>query len=97
MLDGKFCAICNCTFRSSDPKANKCVTCAKEHPKENSMLEIIDKNKPNKEITLTEEKIRSIIYEVLEDAGIKRIECEKCNNLYFQRSPAQKNCSACKK
>jgi uncharacterized OB-fold protein len=37
-----------------------------------------------------------MIYEILEEANLKRVKCEKCGKLFFKRGPAQKFCLDCK-
>jgi hypothetical protein len=74
----------------------KCVSCNDLYPKANSRKEIKNPRRPLAE-TMTYETVKRLIYEVLEEANIKRHECEKCKKLFFRSSPAQKYCSACKK
>jgi len=75
--------------------SNKCKECHKAHPNAKSREEVLVVNK-NKARTLSEEVVKEIVYNILEDAGIKRVSCDKCGNLFFKRSPAQKQCSKCK-
>lgn len=94
-MDESRCIICQADFRAAVMKDSKCPVCATMFPKAKSREEALGKVKPKAE-TLTEKRVRDLIYEILEDAGIKRFECEKCKDLFFKNSPAQKQCAKCK-
>lgn len=92
------CCVCGGEFYTSAIKNGKCVICNAEHPNANSLEDALRGKQPNKElmVNLTEARVRTIIYEILDEAGLSRKKCEKCQKLYFARSPAQKQCDACK-
>lgn len=94
-MDESICIICNASFRPNVMVGDKCSYCNTLYPKAKSRKDIINPNK-NKAETLTESRVKDIIYEILEDANLKRVKCEKCEKLFFKRGPAQKYCSACK-
>lgn len=93
------CPICEADFRPnamvSSGGVMKCKICAEQHPKASTKEEAQGKTKDVAE-TMTEPRIRAIIYEVLEEANIKRVECGECKELFFRRSPAQKTCQKCR-
>jgi len=90
--------ICGGDFYSNALVNGKCVICAKEYPNENSLNEVLAKKAPNKELitNLTEARVKTLIYEILEQANITRKKCEKCGKLFFPKSPAAKFCSKCR-
>lgn len=95
MSEDGTCVICEANFRAKAMVGNKCKRCASEHPDANSREEI---KLPNQERArlLNEPVVREIVYEILESAGIKRKKCEKCGKLFFAKSPAAKQCDACR-
>jgi hypothetical protein len=95
MADESRCSICEAYFRSNAMVGEKCSQCNTLYPKAKTKEDIKVKFK-NKAETLTEGRVKDLIYEILEEANIKRVECEKCHKLYFRTSPAQRKCKACK-
>ena len=95
MIDKKVCVICGCKFIQTEDNKTKCISCHKLYPHANSRLELIKRETP-KEKNLKEEAIRSVVYEILEEAGLKRKPCQNCGDLFFPKSPAAKNCSKCR-
>lgn len=91
------CVVCGGDFYSSAIKNKKCVVCNTEHPNANSLEDVLRNKQPNKElmVNLTEARVRTIIYEILDEAGICQKACEKCGKKFFPRSPAQKYCPVC--
>jgi len=89
------CIICEADFRVEVMKEGKCPLCRELYPKAKSREDIKPHTKPKAE-TLTEKRVKDLIYEVFEEAGMVRKKCEKCGNLYFRTSPAMKYCSKCK-
>lgn len=89
------CPICEGYFRTSAMEGDKCKLCAVLYPKAKTKEDIKSNKKPVAK-TLTEETVREIIYEVLEEANLKRVKCEQCGKLYFRTSPAQKVCPSCR-
>ncbi len=73
----------------------KCESCAAEYPKARTREEIQVVN-PNKAETMSEDRVRDIVYEIVEDAGLKRNVCEKCHEKFFSNTPMQKLCDKCK-
>jgi hypothetical protein len=94
-MDEMNCIICEASFRPQAMVKDKCVSCFDLYPKARSRKDILP-NKQSRGETLTESRVKDIIFEILEDANIKRHECEKCKKLYFRTAPAQKFCKACK-
>lgn len=95
-MDKIKCPICRANFAPQKQGQTKCVRCEKEHPNENSLAEVLEKGKPKTDKSnLTEEKVKLLVYRVLEEAHIVRVKCEDCGQLYFKKSPAQKYCPAC--
>lgn len=89
------CIICEATFRPAVMVGEKCMHCHELYPKAKSKDDIKNPNKPKAE-TLTEKRVKELIIETLEEANIRRHECEKCKDLYFRTAPAQKICRNCK-
>lgn len=89
------CTICEAEFRAEVMKNNKCPLCTELYPKAKTKEEI-KVNFKEKARTLTEETVKDICYEILEEANLTRITCDRCSKLFFRRSPAQKMCHACK-
>lgn len=87
-MDTEACVKCGANFRSSVMQDGRCPVCIKQKDEEK-------KSKPIAE-TLTERRVKAIIYETLEEAGIKRKKCDKCGDLYFSNAPASKFCKECK-
>lgn len=94
-MDESQCCICEAYFRSNSMVGDKCSKCASLYPKAKTKDDIKLKFK-NKAETLTESRVRELIYEILSEANINRVECEKCGTLFYRRSPAQKVCDKCK-
>lgn len=96
MIEEK-CCICEASFRPSAMIGNKCKSCHEKHPdlKGKEELQKEAKTKFIAEL-INEEVMKRMVYDILEEAGIKREKCSKCEKLYFKRSPAQKVCSDCK-
>lgn len=94
-MDEVRCIICESNFRPDSMKEGKCSVCAKLYPNAKRREDIKPKS-ANTPKTLTDETVKDIIYEVLEEAGLKRIKCEKCGKLVFRNSPAQKICLVCR-
>lgn len=94
-MNEETCIICKSDFRALALKNGKCSVCNKKYPTAMSP-EDIKKKDPKSPRTMSESVVREMIYEILEDAGMKRVKCEKCNQLFFRLSPAQKQCSSCK-
>ena len=95
-MDETRCTLCEAYFRSSAMVDGKCPVCHSMYPGIRSRDELLRKNSPIRARTLTEDTVQDIVYTILEEAGIKRFQCEKCHKLYFRNSPAQKQCSSCK-
>jgi hypothetical protein len=89
------CKICEQSFRIEGMKEGKCAVCAEKYPKAQSKAEVVLKKKP-KARTLTEDVVKEIVYEILEQAGIVQKLCEKCGQAYFPKSPAAKQCEKCR-
>lgn len=96
-MDEQRCVLCEAYFRASAMVGDKCNKCNSLYPNAVTKEDIKVKTK-NKVETLTEGRVRELVYEILEDANIKRVKCEKekCGKLFFRTSPAQKQCPACK-
>jgi hypothetical protein len=94
-MDEKRCVVCENYFYSHAMEGDKCKQCATLYPNAKTKDDIKMDNKP-KAKTLSDETVKEIVYDVLEEAGIKRFKCENCNKLFFKNSPAQKYCSNCK-
>jgi uncharacterized OB-fold protein len=95
MSEENRCSICEAYFRANAMVGEKCKQCNTLYPKAKTKEDIKVKFR-NKVETLTEGRVKDLIYEILEEANIKRHECEKCGKLYYRTSPAQKVCKACK-
>lgn len=89
------CAICEAYFISSAMVGDKCSNCNTLYPKARTKEDIKIKFK-NKAETLTESRVKELVYEILEEANLRRIDCEKCGKPYFRTSPAQKTCKVCR-
>ena len=94
-MDEQRCCLCEAYFRASAMVGDKCSNCNSLYPNAKTKEDIKVKFK-NKAETLTEGRVREIVYEILEEANIKRVPCDKCSKLFFRTSPAQKQCPACK-
>ena len=73
----------------------KCPLCVEKYPKALTKAEIQVTNK-NKAQELSEGRVIALIYEKLEEANIKRVRCEACNEMFFPHGPMQKVCQVCK-
>ncbi len=89
------CKICEATFRPQAMEGEKCISCNKLYPNAHSRKEIMNPQKAKAE-TLTDITVKAMVYEILEEANIKRHNCEKCKELFFRQSPAAKFCPVCK-
>jgi len=74
---------------------DKCKLCDGLYPKAKTKEDIKVQTK-NKAKTLSEESVKELVYEILEEANLKRLKCEKCGSLYYRSSPAQKVCKNCR-
>lgn len=95
----KNCVVCDCKFDSKEPEQIKCSLCEKLYPNAKNLAEATKQSSPQAaqlEINVTEKRVREVVYGILEEAGIKRQVCGKCEKLFFKTSPAQKYCSNCK-
>lgn len=95
------CAICEAYFPDSVMEVGpigvlKCKPCHEQHPKAKSRAEVLAKGQ-NKAETLTEKRVKTLVYEILVDAGLPRHECEKCGVPFFRRKPMQALCPECDK
>ena len=95
-MDEQRCSLCEAYFRSTAMVDGKCPVCHKMYPTIKTREELKLKNSPAKAMVLTDKVVQQMIYDTLEEAGIKRYECEKCHKLYFRTSPAQKVCVDCR-
>jgi DNA-directed RNA polymerase subunit M/transcription elongation factor TFIIS len=94
------CPICEAYFRPEAIVKNKhgvkvCTTCADLYPNARTKDDIKVEAK-NKAPKLDEAFVRDIVYGILRDANIKRIECERCGDMFFPHGPMQKVCQKCK-
>jgi len=94
-MDDPQCVICKASFRPEAMVGQKCKNCNGLYPDAETLEDIKDPNKERARL-LNEPVIKEIIYEILAEAGICRVRCEKCKRLFFKKSPAQKFCDACK-
>ena len=95
MIEEGRCCICEGYFRTNAMDGNKCKLCAKLYPNAKTKEDVKQKT-PIKGKTLSDETVREIVYEILEEANIKRVKCETCGKMYFKTSPAQKVCIVCR-
>jgi len=95
-VEEKQCILCEGYFRVGAMEGDKCNLCAGLYPNAKTKDDIKVKTK-NEAKTLSDETVREIVYEILEEANLKRVKCDKCGKLYFRTSPAQKNCPDCRK
>jgi len=89
------CKVCENRFRPEALVGGICKPCRKKYPGIDSKEELKSINTKIVAESLNEKKVRTIVYEILEEAGIKRAKCA-CGRLFFKRSPAQKQCEICK-
>lgn len=94
--DESRCVVCEAYFRPNVMIGDKCKPCNEKYPNAHSREDVKITGKVQAKI-LSDETVREIVYEVLEEAGLKRNKCEKCGKLYFKSSPAQKQCPDCAK
>ena len=94
-MEEQRCILCEANFRSSAMVGEKCVVCNAAYPNAKTKEGIKVKSK-NKAKTLSEETVKEIIYDILEEANLKRVVCDKCNKKFFRNSPAQKVCVNCR-
>ena len=95
MINEEICNVCRQPFIVTALKAGKCSLCDIQYPNAKT-AEDIKKKDPKTPHTMTEVSIREMVYEILDDAGIKRVPCEKCGKLFFKKSAASKFCENCK-
>lgn len=95
MADEQQCVLCEAYFRTQAMNGDKCKNCATLYPSAKTKEEIKKKGKIKGE-TLSERRVKEIVYEILEEANLKRVPCEKCGEKYFRSSPASKFCAKCK-
>lgn len=97
------CELCRADFRSDamvegPAGVMKCRPCALEYPLARTREEI-QTEAPDKAQTLSEKRVREIVYEivygVLENANIKRHKCESCSAMFFRHAPMQAKCHKC--
>lgn len=91
------CRVCNGLFYPQGLKDGKCVVCIKNYPNANTFEEALSQKGPKKEIimNLTEDRVKTLIYQILDEAGISQKVCEKCGKKFWSKSPAQKFCRTC--
>ena len=90
------CSICEADFRPQGMDGDKCKRCAVQYPKANSRKDISNPNKNISGETLTENRVKVLIYGAMEEAGFTRSDCEKCKSKFFKKSPSQKQCIKCR-
>lgn len=95
MSDEMICTICESSFRSNVMADGKCSLCNELYPDAKTKEDIKKKGK-DIAVTLTDERVKELVYEILEEANLKRVKCDKCNKLFYRNSPAQKMCKVCK-
>ena len=97
MSDKLKCNICNCQFLPRADGVQKCVNCKKLYPNADTLEEVKNKNTANKDVVkmFTTEDIEVIVYKILNQVGINLKKCDKCSNLFYPKSPAQKFCQDC--
>lgn len=90
------CIICEGDFAPKEPKQVKCKSCERLYPNATSKADLLteEDREPMREF---EKKVKLVVYEVLEEAGLVRKKCEKCGKAFFAKSPAAKYCKNCKK
>ena len=98
MLEENKCAVCEAEFGAGHLKEGICLDCNKLYPGVKTKEGLKKEKAPKVESREThiKELVTKQVNELLESFGILH-RCLNCGNLYFRRSPAQKNCSACKK
>lgn len=95
MSEEMTCKICEADFRASAMVGEKCFKCSELYPKATTKEDVKIKFK-EKAVTLTEDRVKELVYEILEEANLRRVTCDKCGKPYFRWSPAQKMCKICK-
>ena len=95
-MDSQTCIICKADFRGEAMKGKKCLKCAELYPQAESAAELREGKSKIKAETLTDVSVRRMIYDVMAEAGFVRHKCDKCEQLYYRTSPAQKTCKDCK-
>ena len=96
MSETIMCMICEADFRVNAMVGDKCHLCHSKYPNAKTKEDVKVKFK-NKAETLTEKRVKDLIYETFEEVGFSRSTCEKCSSSFYRRSPAQKVCNNCKK
>jgi len=93
------CTICEADFRPNvivelPAGVPKCPLCVEKFPGAitRSEVQVVNKNQAE---NMTDARVRGIVYEILEEAGLVRHKCEKCHVLFFRRKPMQVLCEAC--
>lgn len=96
-MKNDICKVCGGVFHLGTLKDSKCVVCAAQYPNANSMDEVMEQkgNKDHIHTNLTENRVKEIVYGILNDAGMSRKKCEICSEMFWPRSPAQKRCTKC--
>ncbi len=94
------CTTCQADFPASAIEevpagVPKCPLCVRDYPGALTRAEILVENK-NEAEALSEPRVKAMIYEALEEAGLKRNVCEKCHEKFFSNMPMQKLCDKCK-
>ena len=94
------CTICEADFRAeaivySPAGVPKCGSCATAYPNARTKEEVQVKPK-DRANTLSESRVRELVYEILDEANIKRVKCEQCSKMFFKRGPMQVLCPGCK-
>lgn len=95
-MDKIKCIICEGDFSPKEPDQVKCKGCMRTYPNATSRADLLteEDKEPLREF---EKRVKLVVYEVLEEAGLVRKKCVSCENVYFARSPAQKVCKECSK
>lgn len=95
MSEDAKCVICQANFGQAAMVGTKCKACEGLYPDATCLEDIANPNKERARL-LNEPVIREIIYEILTEAGITRVRCEKCKKLFFKKSPAARFCDVCR-
>ena len=93
------CTLCQADFRPEvieevPAGVPKCPVCVRDHPDALTRGEILVMAK-NEAEALSEARVKVMIYEVLEEAGLVRHKCEKGHTMFFRRKPMQVTCEKC--
>lgn len=98
-MDEVKCTLCQADFRASAIEevpagVPKCPQCVRDYPGALTRAEILVENK-NEAESLSEARVKVIVYEILEEAGLVRHKCEKCHAMFFRRKTMQVTCEKC--